>query len=164
AGGWLGGDPLPLQRRLSLGGPDPMTGYGFRASACNRDVTGAAFAGTLVAACDRVLVLQGEYRGHLSLHWAYSSTRDEEGREETTSLLSFEGLDLVVFGDAGQAWLLGNGPGRLPSSRLPTLGRWLADLRLGVHGGGVRHYFANSSATCRGTPSRATTPWPTTSS
>jgi surface antigen Omp85-like protein len=144
AGGWLGGDPLPLQRRLSLGGPDPMTGYAFRASACNRDITAPGFAGTLVAACDRVLLLQGEYRGHLSLHWAYSSTRDEEGREETRSLLSFEGLDLVVFGDAGQAWLVGNGPGRLPSSRLPTLGSWLADLGLGVDGGGFGLYVAKA--------------------
>ena len=30
--GWLAGDPLPMQRRLSLGGLDLLPGYGFRAS------------------------------------------------------------------------------------------------------------------------------------
>ncbi|HEV8266312.1 MAG TPA: BamA/TamA family outer membrane protein [Gemmatimonadales bacterium] len=154
AGGWLGGDPLPLQRRLSLGGPDPLTGYAFRHSACNRDITAPAFAGTLLAACDRVLAIQGEYRGHLSLHWSYNTTRDEEGREETSSLLSVEGLDLVVFGEAGQGWLLGNGPGRLPSDRLPTLGSWLADLGLGVDAGGFGLYVAKAVTT--GEPLRFT--------
>jgi len=65
AGGWIGGDPLPLQQRLSTGGPDPLTGYGFRHSACNSDIIDPAFAGTQVAACDRVILAQAEYRGHL---------------------------------------------------------------------------------------------------
>jgi hypothetical protein len=147
AGGWLGGDPLPLQRRLSLGGPDPMTGYRFRHSSCNRDITDPVFAGSLLAACDRVVVLQGEYRGHVKLGWSYSSSRDEEGREETTSLFSLEGADLVVFGEAGQAWLVGSGPGRLPSDRLPTLGSWLADLGLGVDAGGFGLYVAKAVTT-----------------
>lgn len=147
AGGWLGGDPLPLQRRLSLGGPDPLAGYGFRHSACNRDITSPAFAGTLLAACDRVLALQAEYRGHLKLNWAYGSSRDEEGRQETESFFGFEGVDLVVFGDAGQAWLVGQGPGRLPSDRLPTLGSWLADLGLGVDAGGFGFYVAKAVTT-----------------
>src|SRR5205809_5212761 len=43
-GGWVGGDPLPLQRRLSLGGPDPMPGHPFRATACNNAFTDPAFA------------------------------------------------------------------------------------------------------------------------
>lgn len=149
AGGWLGGDPLPLQRRLSLGGPDPMAGYGFRHSACNRDITDAAFAGSRLAACDRVFALQAEYRGHLKLNWSYAPWR-EEGDEEDRSdspLLRLEGPDLVVFGNAGQAWLVGNGPGRLPSDRLPTLGSWLADLGLGVDWGGFGMYVAKAVTT-----------------
>jgi hypothetical protein len=157
AGGWLGGDPLPLQRRLSLGGPDPLTGYAFRHSACNRDIADPAFAGSLVAACDRVVALQAEYRGHLNLNWSYTpfgggggggGGRDR-GAEETPrgSLLRLEGPDLVVFGDAGQAWLVGNGPGRLPSNRLPTLGSWLADLGLGVDWGGFGLYVAKAVTT-----------------
>jgi len=151
AGGWVGGDPLPVQRRLSLGGPDPLTGYAFRQSACNRDITAPAFAGTLVAACDRVLALQAEYRGHLKLNWSYTpfGTGRDEGDEDQQggTLLRLEGPDLVVFGEAGQAWLVGNGPGRLPSNRLPTLGSWLADLGLGVDWGGFGLYVAKAVTT-----------------
>ena len=150
AGGWVGGDPLPLQRRLSVGGPDPFTGYAFRASGCNRDIADPAFAGSLVAACDRVIALQAEYRGHLKLNWSYTpfGTGREEGDEESGgTLLRLEGPDLVVFGDAGQAWLVGNGPGRLPSDRLPTLGSWLADLGLGVDWGGFGLYVAKAVTT-----------------
>src|SRR3989442_4166019 len=46
AGGWLGGDPLPLQRRLSVGGPHPLAGYRFRPSGRNGDLPHAAVAGT----------------------------------------------------------------------------------------------------------------------
>ena len=152
AGGWLGGDPLPLQRRLSTGGADPLAGYAFRHTACNRDITDAAFTGTLVAACDRVLMVQAEYRGHISLHWAYNSSRPED--EESKSLLALRGPDLVVLGDAGQAWLVGNGPGRVPSDRLPTLGSWLGDLGLGVDWGGFGLYVAK--AVTAGEPLRFT--------
>jgi surface antigen Omp85-like protein len=142
AGGWLGGDPLPLQRRLSIGGPDPLAGYGFRHSACNRDIVDPAFERTLVAACDRVILAQAEYRGHISLHWAYHGSQSED--EEARSWFALQGFDLVVFGDAGQAWLVGSGPGRLPSNRLPTLGSWLADLGLGVDWGGFGLYAAKA--------------------
>src|SRR5207249_876103 len=156
AGGWLGGDPLPLQRRLSTGGADPLAGYGFRRSACNRDITDAAFASTLVAACDRVILVQAEYRGHISLHWAYNSSRPED--EESKSLLTLRGPDLVVLGDAGQAWLVGSGPGRIPSDRLPTLGSWLGDLGLGVDWGGFGLYAAK--AVTAGEPLRGAGPPP----
>jgi hypothetical protein len=50
----------------------------------------------------------------------------------------------VVFGDAGQGWLVGQGPGRLPSSRLPGLHSWIADLGLGVDWGGFGVYVAKA--------------------
>jgi len=142
AGGWAGGDALPLQQRLSIGGADPLTGYGFRHSACNRDIVDPAFAGSRVAACDRAILAQAEYRGHISLHWAYSSSRPED--EQARPLFALQGPDLVVLADAGQAWLVGNGPGRLPSNRLPTLGSWLADLGLGVDWSGFGLYVAKA--------------------
>lgn len=147
AGGWLGGDPLPLQRRVSLGGPDPMPGYAFRQAACNAAVVDTAFAGTQLAACDRVLLAQAEYRGHMSLRWVYNPTRDggdevAEGRPLTKFWL--EGLDLVVFGNTGQAWLVGNGPGRVPGGRIPTLSSWIADLGLGIDWGGFGVYAAKA--------------------
>jgi surface antigen Omp85-like protein len=152
AGGWLGGDPLPLQQRLSIGGSAPLPGYGFRRTACHDDITDAAFAGTQVAACDRVLLTQVEYRGHLSLHWSYGRSRPED--EAAKSPLTLQGPDLVVFGDAGQAWLVGKGPGRLPSDRLPTLRSWLADLGLGMDWAGFGVYVAK--AVTSGEPLRFT--------
>jgi hypothetical protein len=152
AGGWIGGDPLPLQQRLSIGGPDPLAGYGFRHSACNRDIIDPAFTNTQVAACDRVILAQAEYRGHVSLHWASGSSTPAD--EASKSLLTLQGLDLVVLADAGQAWLVGNGPGRLPADRLPTLGSWLADLGLGVDWGGFGAYVAK--AVTAGEPFRFT--------
>jgi hypothetical protein len=152
AGGWIGGDPLPLQQRLSIGGPDPLAGYGFRHTACNGDIIDPAFAGSLVAACDRVILAQAEYRGHIALHWAYNTSRPED--EESKSLFTLQGPDLVVLADAGQAWLVGSGPGRLPSDRLPTLGSWLADLGLGVDWGGFGLYLAK--AVTAGEPLRFT--------
>jgi hypothetical protein len=144
-GGWLGGDPLPLQRRLSIGGPEPLPGYSFRHGSCSERITDPAFAGTRLAACDRVFLLQAEYRGHISLRWAYPSNQgtDDEGRGAST-LIQLEGPDLVVFGNAGQGWLVGTGPGRLPSSKLPGLDSWLADLGLGVDWGGFGMYIAKA--------------------
>jgi hypothetical protein len=138
--GWLGGDPLPLQQRVSIGGPALLSGYGFRTSACNVDITDPAFAGTQLAACDRMILTQAEYRGHLSLHWFYGKARPED--EGSKSLFSLQGPDFVVFADAGQAWLVGDGPGRLPANKFPTLGSWLADLGLGIDWGGLGVYVA----------------------
>ena len=152
AGGWIGGDPLPLQQRLSTGGPDPLTGYGFRHSACNGDIIDPAFGGTRLAACDRVILAQAEYRGHLSLHWSYGSSAPED--EGAKSLFSLQGPDLVVLADAGQAWLVGSGPGRLAANRLPTFGSWLADLGLGIDWGGLGLYVAQ--AVTAGEPLRFT--------
>jgi hypothetical protein len=152
AGGRIGGDPLPLQRRWSIGGPDPLAGYGFRHTSCNGDIIDPAFGGTAVAACDRVILAQAEYRGHISLHWSYGAAAPED--ELAKSLLTLQGPDLVVLADAGQAWLVGNGPGRLPADRLPTLGSWLADLGLGVDWGGFGMYF--SKAVTAGEPLRFT--------
>ena len=153
AGGWLGGDPLPLQQRLSMGGPDPLPGYGFRASSCSEDIVDSAFAHTRVAACDRVILTQVEYRGHLSLHWAYGASHPED--EGSKSIFaSLTGPDFVVFGDAGQGWLVGNGPGHIPSDKLPSLGSWIGDLGFGIDWGGFGIYLAK--AVTSGEPVRVT--------
>jgi hypothetical protein len=149
-GGWAGGDPLPLQRRLSLGGPDPMPGHPFRASSCNNAFTDPAFANTLVAACDRVIAFQTEYRGHLKLNWSYNPWKDEKPEDEGGGGPSFfwmEGLDVVVFADAGQAWLVGNGPGRVRAGAIPKFESWLVDAGLGLDWGGFGVYIAKAVTT-----------------
>jgi len=143
-GGWAGGDPLPLQRRLSTGGPEPLPGYEFRQRACNQALSAApGFAGANAAACDRVIALQAEFRGHLSLRTRYNpETGEGEGLGYMTRFL--QGPDFVVFGDAGQGWLVGRGPGRVPSGQLPDIGSWIADLGLGVDWGGFGVYVAKA--------------------
>jgi hypothetical protein len=146
AGGWLGGDPLPLQRRLSLGGADPLPGYPFRYAACGGTVGDSLLAGAHAALCDRVLLIQAEFRGHMSLRWVYDPDRDGAGG---SGLLAawVDGLDLVLFANAGSAWLVGDGPARFPGDRIPPLDSWLADLGVGLDWGGLGVYAAKSIAT-----------------
>jgi hypothetical protein len=138
-GGWLGGDPLPVQRRLSLGGLDMLPGYGFRHVNC-------APAGyndpAETALCDRAIVTQAEYRHRLNFRAGYT-VREKEGGEFTR----FIGLDdpaLVLFGNAGSAWLSGDGPGRVPNNRIRSITEWKADLGIGIDAGGFGAYLAKS--------------------
>ncbi|MGH7579620.1 MAG: BamA/TamA family outer membrane protein, partial [Gemmatimonadales bacterium] len=65
ADGWVGGDRLPVQRRVSLGGPDLLPGYDFRAFDC----APSGFADpSLPALCDRVVTAQVEVRTRLGLN------------------------------------------------------------------------------------------------
>jgi hypothetical protein len=146
AGGWLGGDPLPLQRRLSLGGADPLPGYPFRYAACGGTVTDSLLAGARAALCDRVLLIQAEFRGHMSLRWVYDPDRDGDGGGGLLAAW-VDGLDLVLFANAGSAWLVGDGPARFPGNRIPPLDSWLADLGVGLDWGGLGVYAAKSIAT-----------------
>lgn len=136
AGGWLAGDALPVHRRLSVGGPEPLPGYGFRSNACNA----TAEDRSLPALCDRVLATQVEYRAHL----AFDPWHPLRGGDDQPGWLGVDGVDLVVFAGGGQAWLLGDGPGRLRSDRLPSLETWVADFGVGVDAGGLGLYAAKA--------------------
>jgi hypothetical protein len=139
AGGWLAGDPLPAQRRLSLGGPDLLPGYGFRDLNCAPpgfdDPSRAAL-------CDRALVTQAEFRHRLRLRAGYI-VRDPN-HQELNRFIGIEDPDLVVFGDAGSAWLSGEGPGRVPNNRLQSISQWKADAGVGVDAGGIAAYLVKS--------------------
>jgi hypothetical protein len=52
------------------------------------------------------------------------------------------GPDLVVFADIGSAWLVGEGPGRLRSDRLPVFGSFETDLGIGLDSGPLGLYMA----------------------
>jgi len=138
-GGWAGGDPLPLQRRVALGYPDPLPGYGFRQLSCG----GVGLPGT-PALCDRVLLGQVEFRTHLGLDigpdWASTDWSDDQ--TERYEPFHVSGPDLVVFADAGNAWLVGGAPGSVPSGKLPALGDYKADLGLGLDFGPLGFYLA----------------------
>jgi len=64
-GGLLHGDPLPLQRRLSLSGPGANTGFAFRERVTDPDRLQCSAAVELMgkpALCDRMFLLSVDYR------------------------------------------------------------------------------------------------------
>lgn len=139
AGGWLSGDPLPIQRRVSLGGTDLLPGYALRSFDC----APAGFDDPSRAAlCDRALVTQVELRHRLRLRAGYV-VRDPE-HEGLDRFLGIEDPELVLFGDAGTAWLAGDGPGRVPSDRIRALSEWRADVGVGLDAGGIAAYLAKA--------------------
>jgi hypothetical protein len=118
--GVIGDGPLPIQRRFSLGGPDPMNGYAFRAFGCNAGVSDAALPGL----CDHVLLFQAEYRGSFGVDWmgwdqrAYRDRRTHDDWPDWDwnpgDWFWFEGPSIVLFTNAGTGWLsTEDGPGPL---------------------------------------------------
>ena len=137
ADGWIGGDRLPVQRRVSLGGPDVLPGYDFRAFNCAprgfNDPSGAAL-------CDRMIAAQVEVRTRLGLNLGYR-LRDKEGGSNGR-FIGIEEADLVFLGDAGKAWLAGDGPGQVPDNRIPSFGEWDVDVGVGLDAGEIGVYLA----------------------
>lgn len=137
ADGWATGDRLPVQRRVSLGGPDLLPGYGFRAFACQQpDVVDPATP----ALCDRMIVAQLEGRTRLRLNLGHRLPSRESGRAGL--FLGIEEADLVVFTDAGKAWLAGDGPGQVEVRSIPKLDEWKYDVGVGLDAGEIGFYLA----------------------
>jgi hypothetical protein len=142
ADGWLAGGRLPVQRRVSLGGPDLLPGFDFRAYTCApRGFTDPA----MTALCDRSIMTQVEVRTRLGLNLGYRMA-DREGRG-TGRFLGIEEADLVFFTDLGKAWLAGDGPGQVPVDRIPELSEWAMDLGVGLDAGEIGGYIAKSLST-----------------
>jgi Omp85 superfamily domain len=135
--GWLSGDRLPIQRRVSLGGPDLLPGYDFRAFTCT---PGGFDDPSVPALCDRSITTQVEVRTRLGLNLGYR-LRDREGGE-TGRFIGIEEADLVLLSNAGTAWLAGDGPGQVPVDRIPTLGEWKMDVGIGLDAGEIGAYLA----------------------
>ncbi len=150
--GTLGSDPLPIQRRHSIGGPDPLNGYEFGAFSCNGAVVDSLYQPAL---CDRVLLFQVEYRGHLGFEWS-SDHRSvpASGRlshpggwgdwwGDWDEWFRFSGPTLVLFSNAGTGWLQSEDMGSL---------NW--DIGAGLEIGTVGFYVAK--ALREGEPVRVT--------
>ncbi len=147
-GGRLGGEALPLQRRVSVGGPDPLPGYDFRQLSCG----GSGFNG-LPALCDRVIVTQAEFRTHLGFDFGPDWVNDWGDADSDYEPFHVSGPDVVVFADAARAWDVGNDPslGQIPSDRLPALSTFLADIGVGMDFGPLGFYLAKAVGRGAGT-------------
>jgi Omp85 superfamily domain len=138
ADGWIAGDRLPVQQRVSLGGPDLLPGFDFREFSCSpRGFSDPANP----ALCDRMIVTQLEVRTRLGINLGYQQP-EREGRPGR--FIGIEEADLVFFSDAGKSWLAGAGPGQVPVNRLPVLNEWALDLGLGLDAGEIGAYLAKS--------------------
>ena len=136
ADGWIGGDRMPIQRRVSLGGPDLLPGYEFRSQTCApRGFSDPAFP----ALCDRSITAQVEVRTRLALNLGYRLP-DREGAPGR--FIGLEEADLVFFSDAGKAWLAGDGPEQVPVNRIPSFREWKADFGVGLDAGQIGAYLA----------------------
>jgi hypothetical protein len=139
ADGWIAGDRLPVQRRVSLGGPDILPGFDFRAYTCApRGFTDPSDP----ALCDRMISTQLEVRTRLGLNLGFRMP-DREGTQQGR-FIGIEEADLVFFSDAGKAWLAGPGPGQVPVNRLPVLSEWALDVGVGLDAGEIGAYLAKS--------------------
>lgn len=127
-GGWLNGDPLPLQRRFSVDGPGAIPGYDFRSPAAANALTctDGAVAG-MPSQCDRMVLGQLEYRGDLHFNLFADWEDDDYMRRHSDGVW-------VFFADAGRGWLVGTPDNSLTYGRgdLPPLSTFRTDLGLGL--------------------------------
>jgi hypothetical protein len=139
ADAWVAGDRLPVQRRVSLGGPDLLPGFGFRAFSCApRGFINPA----LPALCDRMIATQVEVRTRLGLNLGFHLS--DRGGTRSGRFIGIEEADLVIFSNAGKAWLAGGGPGQVPVNRFPALKEWALDVGVGLDAGEIGGYLAKS--------------------
>ena len=137
--GWMGGDELPMQRRLSLGGPAILPGDAFRQVNCTPPSTANPSEASL---CDRTMFFQVEFRHRLDLGWHYTLSKGKEG--SASRVIGIQTADLVFLSDLGSAWLSGSGPGHVPNNKLPSADYWSADIGAGVDFGFIGAYLGKS--------------------
>jgi hypothetical protein len=142
--GWLDGDPLPVQRRVALGGPDILPGFGFRDLNCGPPGFDDLAA---TALCDRMLAAQLEVRTHLPVGLPFRIRNQDLATIQ--QILGIEQAELVLMGNVGKAWLTGDGPGRVPNNRIPKFGEWSKDIGIGIDAGGIGLYLAKGLASDR---------------
>lgn len=143
-GGWLGGDDLPLQRRVSAEGPGVLPGFDFRSARAGPDVAtcnGAIAAAGRPAECDRIAVAQVEYRGDLKLDLL--SSWEMWPRHYRTA---HGDAVWVLFADAGRGWRVGQPDGSMTyqSNDIPAFSTFRTDLGLGLDISGIGIYVAKA--------------------
>jgi hypothetical protein len=142
-GGWLSGDALPMQRRLSVEGSSALPGFDFRDVTTTFD-TGTCSDGTPLgrpAECDRIALAQVEYRGSLNID--IGDWREDAGR----FIGARSDASWVMFFDAGRGWMVGDtlsDGSTYPKDELPPVSTFRSDVGIGFDIGGLGIYAAKS--------------------
>ena len=149
AGGWMGGDRLPLQRRLSVGGPGSVEGYDFRRNWYDAaDVFTCGGIGSWAGRptlCDRVALAQVELRQTLDFGFYDMRKGDRWWRPGGDITPSW-----VLYADAGRGWTTPTGaPGIGQDNGLPQLSTFRTSIGAGIDFGGFGVYLAKSVTTSR---------------
>jgi hypothetical protein len=151
AGGWMHGDPLPLQRRLSVSGVDALPGFDFRRLLDEADVGTCATGPETTyadlgrpAQCDRMVLVQAEWKGDFRVN-LFGDDDDYGDRRWVAGRVRADGA-WVVFVNSGRGWLVGDAPGDLGRSRgeVPGPGSWRTDLGGGFDFGDFGIYVAKA--------------------
>ncbi len=145
-GGWLQGDPLPLERRFSVGGVGTIPGFDFRRVGIGTDVGQCAATNDLPgrpAQCERVALAQLEYR-----HELLSELFDVFNRNgiRVRGAVFRVKPTAVAFVDAGRGWLVGDRAATLqyPSGALPGFNTFRTDVGVGLDLGIAGIYVAKA--------------------
>ncbi len=146
AGGWMAGDALPTQRRLGLGGPGTLPGFGFRETTGSPDMltcTGGIVQPGTPAQCDRVALLQMELRSGFFWSALRNDAADDWWRPGFNHRAQW-----VLFADAGRGWRVGPSGDALTFSKnaMPGFETYKTDLGIGVDFGSLGVYWAKSAS------------------
>ena len=146
-GGWLHGDPLPYQRRFSVGGIGTLPGFDFRRTGLGTDVGQCSTEGAELpgrpAECERVALAQLEYRQELPSELFEIFNRN---RIRVRGAVFRVKPEVVAFVDGGRGWLVGPREGtlRYSSGSLPGFDTFRTDLGVGLDLGIAGIYVAKA--------------------
>lgn len=146
-GGWLHGDPLPLERRLSVGGIGTLPGFDFRRLGIGTDVGQCSSeTGSLPgrpAQCERVVLGQLEYRHELVSELVDVFNRN--GIRVRGAAFRVKPV-AVAFVDAGRGWKVGARDGGLtyPAWSMPEFDTYRTDVGVGLDLGIAGIYIAKA--------------------
>jgi hypothetical protein len=143
AGGWLAGDPLPLQRRMALGGPGSLPGYDFRETSLTPDLLNCSSVRNIRGTpgfCDRLAMAQVELRSRL-----FSGIFRDDGDDWWRPGFNHE-AQWVLFADFGRGWNVGTSDGGVVVDKgaLPDLSTFKRDIGIGLDFGGLGFYWAKA--------------------
>lgn len=154
AGGWVDGDPLPVQRRLAVSGIDALPGFDFRRTLGTTDIGTCATGGEASyaalgrpAQCDRMMLVQAEWKGDFRVNLFgdddYGDRRWSYGRVRADGTW-------VLFANSGRGWLVGDMTGgeadalRIAKGKIPSIDSWRTDVGGGIDFGDFGVYVAQA--------------------